>query len=89
MLDEFAIKNFGLIEEAQISLQPGLVVVTGETGTGKTMLVGGLRLLLGQKARKEAIGPVGDTASVEGRFVVDGAETVDRPTVFVPAGRRR
>ncbi len=81
MLDEFAIKNFGLIEEAQISLQPGLVVVTGETGTGKTMLVGGLRLLLGQKARKEAIGPVGDTASVEGRFVVDGAETVARRTV--------
>lgn len=81
MLDEIAIDNLGLIDSVALSFQPGLVVVTGETGTGKTMLVGGLRLLLGDKARREAVGPHRDSAVVEGRFVTNDREVVGRRVV--------
>ncbi|MGD2051981.1 MAG: AAA family ATPase, partial [Acidimicrobiia bacterium] len=74
MLDELRVANLGIIEEAHLEPGPGLVVVTGETGAGKTVLLGALRLLLGATAHKEAIGPFGPELVVEGRFVAgDGA----------------
>jgi len=69
VIDELRVTNLGVIEEAVIEPGPGLVVVTGETGAGKTMLLGALRLLLGGAARSESIGPHGDEARVEGRFI--------------------
>jgi len=80
MLDELVVRNLGLIEEARVCPGRGLVVVSGETGTGKTLLLGALRLLLGADARPDLVGPFGDEAVVEGRFLVDGEEVV--------AGRR-
>lgn len=81
MLDELIVRNLGIIQEARIEPGPGLTVITGETGTGKTLLLGALRLLLGGAARSDLIGPYGDEASAEGRFVgVDGME--------IAAGRR-
>ena len=74
MLDELAVSNFGVLDEARIEPRPGLVVVTGETGTGKTLLLGALRLLLGHPARKDQIGPHGDELTVEGRFLLDDCE---------------
>jgi len=75
MLDELRVTNLGIIEAAHIEPGPGLVVVTGETGAGKTLLLGALRLLLGSPVRKEGIGPYGTELVVEGRFVSDaGAE---------------
>ncbi|NNC74268.1 MAG: AAA family ATPase, partial [Acidimicrobiia bacterium] len=71
MLDELSVSNLGLITEARIEPGPGLVVVTGETGTGKTLLLGALRLLRGETARKDRVGPHGDEARVEARFVGD------------------
>ncbi len=59
MLDELSVDNPGVIRDARIDLSPGLVVVTGETGAGKTLLLGALRLLLGETARKDRIGPSG------------------------------
>ena len=50
MIDELRITDLGVISEATISLHPGLTVVTGETGAGKTMIVTGLGLLLGGRA---------------------------------------
>ena len=58
MLDELAVHNLGVIADARVDLSPGLVVVTGETGAGKTLLLGALRLLLGEQARRDRIGPV-------------------------------
>lgn len=87
MLDEMVIDNLGLIDSVTLSFEPGLVVVTGETGTGKTMLVGGLRLLLGQKARKDAVGPHGESAVVEGRFFRDDNELVGRRVVTAQRSR--
>lgn len=81
MLDELAVHNLGVIESARVEPSPGLTVITGETGTGKTLLLGALRLLLGGVARSDLIGPFGDEASAEGRFVrPDGVE--------IGAGRR-
>ena len=75
MIDELRVVNLGVIEDATIEPGPGLVVVTGETGAGKTMLLGALGLLLGGTARTDAIGPHGEEARVEGRFV-EAEETV-------------
>lgn len=50
MLEELAIRSLGVIEEARLELAPGLTVVTGETGAGKTMVVTALELLLGARA---------------------------------------
>ena len=54
----------------------GLVAVTGETGAGKTLLLGALRLLRGDAARSDRIGPAGPETRVEGRFVTGAEEIV-------------
>lgn len=76
MLDELIVENLGLIDSAHLEPGSGLVAVTGETGAGKTLLLGALRLLRGDAARTDRIGPSGDESRVEGRFLVDGAELV-------------
>ena len=74
MLDELIVKNLGVIEEAEFRPRDGLVVITGETGAGKTLLLGALRLLMGQAADSGAVGPFGEESVVGGRWVVDGEE---------------
>ncbi len=76
MLDELRVENLGIIESATIEPGPGLVAVTGETGAGKTLLLGALRLLRGDSAGPDRIGPHGAAAHVEGRFVIEGEEIV-------------
>jgi DNA repair protein RecN (Recombination protein N) len=76
LLDELAVRNLGLIPEARIEPGEGLVVITGETGAGKTLLLGALRLLRGETASKDQIGPIDEEASVEARLVIDGVEHV-------------
>ncbi|CAN5734732.1 AAA family ATPase [soil metagenome] len=75
MIDELIVANLGVIESGRLEPGPGLTVVTGETGTGKTLLVGALRLLLGYDAKAGLVGPFGDEAVAEGRFILgDGTE---------------
>jgi DNA repair protein RecN (Recombination protein N) len=76
MLDELSVTNLGLIAEARIEPGPGLVVITGETGAGKTLLLGALRLLSGEQARKDQIGPTAEEAVVEARLVSGEEERV-------------
>lgn len=73
------VHNLGVIEEARLEPGQGLIVITGETGAGKTLLLGGLRLLLGTEARADMVGPFADVADVEGRFLtVEGEMVVGR-----------
>src|SRR3954452_3053703 len=67
MLDELRIRGLGVIDEAVLPLGPGLTVVTGETGAGKTMVVTGLLLLFGGRADPARVRTGADQASVEGR----------------------
>jgi DNA repair protein RecN (Recombination protein N) len=76
VIDELRITDLGVINEATIALDPGFTVVTGETGAGKTMIVTGIGLLLGERADPRAVRSGAERARVEGRFrVADDALT--------------
>jgi DNA repair protein RecN (Recombination protein N) len=68
VLAELRVRNLLLIESAELALGPGLNVITGETGAGKTMLAQALDLLLGGKPRRGTVRPGADEAYVEGVF---------------------
>ena len=68
MLSELRVENLLLIERAELRLRPGLNVLTGETGAGKTMLAHALDLLLGGKAKQGIVRPGAGEAYVEGVF---------------------
>lgn len=72
MLAEIAISNLGVISHASAELAPGLTVLTGETGAGKTMVVTGLRLLTGGRADASRVRTGAKEAVVEGAFSTDG-----------------
>jgi DNA repair protein RecN (Recombination protein N) len=76
MLCELRVENLLLIERAELRLAPGLNVLTGETGAGKTVLAHALDLLLGGKARQGIVRPGADEAYVEGVFDLDGEDVV-------------
>ncbi len=71
MLEEVGIHALGVIEEAVLELGPGLNVVTGETGAGKTMVMTAVGLLLGQRADSSLVRRGADRLRVEGRIQVD------------------
>lgn len=68
MLTELRIVNVGVITEASLELSPGLTAISGETGAGKTMVVTGLGLLLGDRADAGIVRIGQDRALIEGRF---------------------
>ena len=71
--------GLGVIDEAVLELSPGLTVVTGETGAGKTMVVQGLTLLFGGRGDAGRVRPGADKAVVEGRLAVpDGSAAAER-----------
>lgn len=70
------IENLGVIERLDLSLRDGLVVVSGETGAGKTMLVEAVSLLLGGRAESGLVRAGCAEARVDGRFVLDDEERV-------------
>ncbi|GAA2150163.1 DNA repair protein RecN [Nocardioides koreensis] len=72
MLEEIRIGSLGVIESSTLELGPGLTVITGETGAGKTMIVTALGLLLGGRADSGAVRSGARTARVEGVVRVDG-----------------
>ncbi|OFP37407.1 DNA repair protein RecN [Corynebacterium sp. HMSC071B10] len=72
MLAEIAIRNLGVISHASAELAPGLTVLTGETGAGKTMVVTGLRLLTGGRADASRVRTGATEAVVEGAFSLAG-----------------
>ena len=73
MLEELSIRGLGVIDEAVLPLGPGLTVVTGETGAGKTMVITGLLLLFGGRADSARVRTGCAQASVDGRLAIPGA----------------
>src|SRR5690242_3391991 len=70
MLDELRIRGLGVIDEAVLPLGPGLTVVTGETGAGKTMVVSGLLLLFGGRGDAARVRTGSEQATVDGRLEI-------------------
>ncbi len=70
MIEEIRLRNLGVIEAASLPIGPGFTAITGETGAGKTMVVTGLGLLLGQRADSGAVRAGADQASVDGVWIV-------------------
>ena len=68
MLKQLYIKNFTLIDELDIQLFPGCSVITGETGAGKSIILGALSLLLGQRADSKSIKSGCDRCIIEAHF---------------------
>src|SRR3954470_8597610 len=73
MLAEMRIQGLGVIDDATLDLDPGLTVLTGETGAGKTMVVTGLTLLGGGRAEASRVADGALRAVVEGRFSAEPA----------------
>jgi DNA repair protein RecN (Recombination protein N) len=78
MLCELRIRNFALIEQLSLRLAPGLNVLTGETGAGKSIIVGALSLLLGERASSDVVRAGTDRASVEGVFEIGEDDGIAR-----------
>lgn len=71
MLSRIYIKNFALIDTLEVSLHNGLQVITGETGAGKSIILGALRLILGERADVKSIANTGEKSIVETEFSLD------------------
>ncbi|HXD91134.1 MAG TPA: AAA family ATPase, partial [Candidatus Binataceae bacterium] len=72
MLTEIRIRNFAVIEEAAVTFGPGLNVLSGETGAGKTIIMTALGLLIGGRASPDLIRAGAKEAIVEGIFEFEG-----------------
>ena len=100
MLYELRVENLLLMERAELRLAPGLNMLTGETGAGKTLLAHALDLLLGGRARRGIVRPGAQEGYVEGVFALppalagserlaDGAQEVVLARRVWPDGRTR
>jgi len=76
MLTELRIRNFAIIEQVNLPLAPGFNVLSGETGAGKSIIVGALGLLLGERASADLIRSGADKATVEGVFDVSSLKGI-------------
>lgn len=71
MLTDLHVKNLALIDEAEVTFGPGLNILTGETGAGKSILLGSINLALGQKMSRDMIRDESKSALVELIFQVE------------------
>jgi DNA repair protein RecN (Recombination protein N) len=71
------IKNLALVEELEWQMEPGFIAVTGETGAGKSIIIGALQLLLGERADKSLIRTGADVCTVEAVFSGNGLQKLN------------
>ena len=90
MLRFLGIRNLAVIDRLELELDTGLNVLTGETGAGKSILVGAVGLLVGGRASADLVRTGEDTASVEAIFEApDGREIIVRREISSQGGRSR
>ncbi|MEY3701666.1 MAG: hypothetical protein RI891_958, partial [Gemmatimonadota bacterium] len=78
MLTELRIRHLAIIDAVSLTLAPGFNVLTGETGAGKSIIVGALGLLIGERASADLVRTGAEKATVEGVFDVSGREALIR-----------
>jgi len=90
MLIELHVRDLGVIDNITVTFEPGMTALTGETGAGKTLLVGALSLLLGARADPSMVRAGADEALVEGRFCdVDGTGEITLARSVAREGRSK
>ncbi len=77
MISELRIRGLGVIDDAVVPFSPGLTVLTGETGAGKTMVLSGLGLIMGRKADAGDVRTGSPRADADGEWLLDPADAVD------------
>ena len=78
MLQNLHVKNLALIDETEVEFGSGLNILTGETGAGKSIIIGSINLALGQRVPKEMLKENGEPALVELIFSVDDAKVREK-----------
>ena len=76
MLQNLHVKNLALIDETEVEFTNGLNILSGETGAGKSIIIGSINLALGEKVSKEMLRDNGETAFVELIFHVENENTI-------------
>jgi DNA repair protein RecN (Recombination protein N) len=74
MLTQISVSNFAIIDELKLNFQKGLTIITGETGAGKSILLGALKLVLGERADSKLIGNESKKCVIEANFDLSGLE---------------
>ena len=70
MLNQLTIRNYVLVDHLDIGFAPGLTGITGESGAGKSILLGALGLLMGERARTDSVRPGAEKADVSAEFAL-------------------
>jgi len=76
MLQKLLIQNYAIIDELQIDFSPRFNIITGETGAGKSILMGALSLILGERAETSVLFNKQKKCIVEGSFAIDSKDAV-------------
>jgi DNA repair protein RecN (Recombination protein N) len=81
MIKRIYIENFALVEKLEINFEDGMNVLTGETGAGKSIIVGALACLLGERAGKDDIRTGAKLAAIEAEFTVSGIPKIENKLI--------
>ncbi len=88
MIDFLKISSMAIFDEIEIDFRQGLNCITGETGAGKSLVLGALTLLMGSKASQDLVRPGAPKTSIEALFTISGKEMVVRREIY-PTGSSR
>lgn len=89
MIELLRIRNLALIADVELEFGPGLNVLTGETGAGKTFVLKALEFLTGERLTQDMVRPGAEKAQVEAVFVLDGQDVILRRELSAQTGRAR
>ena len=89
MLDFLRIRNLALIEDMELEFAPGMNVLTGETGAGKSFILKALGFLLGDRLQADMVRPGAEKAQVEALFSMDDTDIILRRELAASTGRSR
>ena len=89
MIEVLRIRNLALIDDVELECGPGLNVLTGETGAGKSFIISAVNFLTGEKMPADLVRAGCDKAVVEALFVTDGEDLILRRELTAGTGRSR